>query len=355
MSGGGILLRGRWLYACLLAVVVTVYGGLLITGLRPDRASTNDQPAIEAVEATPAQPAAPWQTQINRERAIKTLKERPGLAVLIGLWSSVALGLVATGLMMSWSIAVKRRLPPIFDGPARALPVWKLGELIRIVLLVAFVLALLPFVHVSLTAWSSMRLIDDHLWSLVAMLVLEGWFVLVVWAFAAGKSKGLLALLGMSRRTALRSIRQGLAGYAAVFPWIFALLFVVVRACQAIGLEPPVEEIHKLLFERQGPLVLGLTLVLACVVGPAIEELFFRGVLFAALRSRTSKWVAMLASGALFALVHTNIVGFVPIMALGCFLAALYERTGSLLSPIAVHVFHNTLLVGIGLSVKELL
>ena len=351
MSRGGFLLRGRWFYASLLVIVTMAYGWLIITSLRRDHTPIPGQPAQEAIEAVPAT----WHTEIHRDRVIKALKERPGLAVVIGLWSSVAIGLGVSGLMMSWSIAVTRKLPPIFDAPAAALPVWKLGELVRIVLLVAFVLALLPFIHVSLTAWSSVQLANDHLWSLVAMLVLEGWFVLVVWAFAAGKSKGLLTLLGISRRNAPRAIRQGLAGYAAVFPWIFGLLWAVVRVCQAIGLEPPVEEIHKLLFGQQGPVVLGLTLVLACVVGPVVEELFFRGLLFAALRSRTSKWVAILASGALFALVHTNVVGFVPIMALGCFLAALYERTGSLLSPIAVHIMHNTLLVSIGLSVKELL
>ena len=110
-----------------------------------------------------------------------------------------------------------------------------------------------------------------------------------------------------------------------------------------------------LLFLEQRPLVLGLTLVLACLVGPIAEEIFFRGVLYAALRTRTSRFWAMAASGSLFAVVHTNPVGFLPILLLGCVLADLYERTGSLLASITVHIMHNTLLISLGLTVKQLL
>jgi len=61
---------------------------------------------------------------------------------------------------------------------------------------------------------------------------------------------------------------------------------------------------------------------------------------------------AMLLSGALFSLVHTNVIGFVPILVLGCFLADLYERTGSLGAPIAIHMLHNTFLLGIALTYR---
>ena len=62
----------------------------------------------------------------------------------------------------------------------------------------------------------------------------------------------------------------------------------------------------------------------------------------------------MLISGALFALVHSNAVGFLPIMVLGCLLAHLYERTGSLASPLAIHVLHNTFLMSTALVFRQL-
>ena len=101
-------------------------------------------------------------------------------------------------------------------------------------------------------------------------------------------------------------------------------------------------------------MVLALTLVLACGIGPIAEECFFRGVVYAALRRRTSRIVAILASGAIFALIHTNPVGFLPIMVLGCVLAYLYERTGSLASPLAIHILHNTFLMAMAMIFRRL-
>ncbi len=63
----------------------------------------------------------------------------------------------------------------------------------------------------------------------------------------------------------------------------------------------------------------------------------------------------MLLSGAAFALIHTSPIGFLPIMVLGCLLAYLYERTGSLASPLAIHVLHNTFLMVLSMAFRRLM
>lgn len=135
---------------------------------------------------------------------------------------------------------------------------------------------------------------------------------------------------------------------------MFALLIGTVELVRRFGLQPPIEPIQELVFNEDRPSVLALTVALACVVGPVTEELFFRGVLYAAIRQRTSRLVSMLASGAIFSLIHTNPIGFLPIMLLGCLLAYVYERTGSLIGPLAVHMFHNTLLMSLALVFRRL-
>jgi hypothetical protein len=147
--------------------------------------------------------------------------------------------------------------------------------------------------------------------------------------------------------TALRS-------YIVVFPWLFLLLVLVVEAMRRFGVTPPMEPIQQLIFRENDPLVLGLTLVLACLVGPAAEELLFRGVVYPALRQRYSRMTATLLSAAAFALVHTNWVGFPSIMLLGCLLANVYERTGSIAAPLAIHVLHNGFLLSVALVVRQL-
>nr|HPN66915.1 CPBP family intramembrane metalloprotease [Candidatus Omnitrophota bacterium] len=54
---------------------------------------------------------------------------------------------------------------------------------------------------------------------------------------------------------------------------------------------------------------------------------------------------AIIAVSLVFSLLHLNIVSFFPILALGVLLAYLYERTGSIIPCIAVHVVHNTAVV----------
>ncbi len=93
---------------------------------------------------------------------------------------------------------------------------------------------------------------------------------------------------------------------------------------------------------------IALLLVTAFVV-PTVEEVFFRGVLYRALRARLALWPAALVGGALFGLVHLGIVGGhpayeVPALAFaGVVFCLLYEATGSLLPGIVVHSFIDTI------------
>ena len=187
------------------------------------------------------------------------------------------------------------------------------------------------------------------------MFVMYGWLALLLWGFASAKGVRLSSSLGLSPGHAWPAIEQAFIGYLAVFPWIMAILWGIVAVCQQLGIQPPLEPIHELLFEERSPLVLGLTVALACILGPLTEEVLFRGLVFSALRRRVSRPAAMLISGSLFSAAHTNLVGFLPILLLGCFLADCYERSGSLWASIAVHMFHNTVLIGMALTVKALL
>jgi membrane protease YdiL (CAAX protease family) len=79
----------------------------------------------------------------------------------------------------------------------------------------------------------------------------------------------------------------------------------------------------------------------AAVVAPLVEEIFFRGFMFAGFRRRHG-WVrAAVISSTLFALVHAQWTAFLPIFLLGFILAYLYQRTGSLWPGILFHVVNN--------------
>lgn len=89
-----------------------------------------------------------------------------------------------------------------------------------------------------------------------------------------------------------------------------------------------------------------LLLVGGIVVAPVVEELFFRGFVFAGLRERYGARKAGLISAGLFAVVHLQPLTAVPIFLLGVVFAYLYHRSGSIWPAVIMHVLTNA--VGLG-------
>jgi membrane protease YdiL (CAAX protease family) len=94
--------------------------------------------------------------------------------------------------------------------------------------------------------------------------------------------------------------------------------------------------------------------VLACValalVGPLVEELFFRGLLTAAFRRRFGPIRTALLTAALFALAHVLPRVIPPVFILGLALALVYERIGSTLPGMLVHCLYNGIAVAAALT-----
>lgn len=96
--------------------------------------------------------------------------------------------------------------------------------------------------------------------------------------------------------------------------------------------------------------MLGLFMIIAAPIG---EELFFRGVVFGTLRRLMGFWPSALLSAAAFGTAHMILAAIPPVFVLGVALAWMYERSGSIRPPIAVHMIHNTL-VFLGLLAAQL-
>jgi len=94
-------------------------------------------------------------------------------------------------------------------------------------------------------------------------------------------------------------------------------------------------------------------IVLVTVIAPLGEELFFRGFFFGALRNWHGPVLAALLTGALFGGIHagSSPVGYlVPLAIFGIGLCLLYELTGSLYPPIALHALNNSIALGANLK-----
>ena len=82
----------------------------------------------------------------------------------------------------------------------------------------------------------------------------------------------------------------------------------------------------------------------ACIFGPIMEEICFRGlILDGLLKTRCRPWLAILISALLFALLHGLGANFVTAMLFGILVGWLYWRTGSIIPGIIIHITNNSL------------
>lgn len=89
-----------------------------------------------------------------------------------------------------------------------------------------------------------------------------------------------------------------------------------------------------------------LFLIGGAVIAPIVEEIFFRGFIFAGLRPYYGWQKAALISSLIFALVHLTLNAIVPIFILGYIFALLYQVSDSIWPSILMHVLTNTLALG---------
>ncbi len=85
-----------------------------------------------------------------------------------------------------------------------------------------------------------------------------------------------------------------------------------------------------------------LFLFFGFTLGPFCEEVFFRGFLYNALKTRTSLAVATLIQGGFFGILHyPNLLNAFTVFLLGIALAIVYEKRKSLISAMFVHGMKN--------------
>ena len=81
--------------------------------------------------------------------------------------------------------------------------------------------------------------------------------------------------------------------------------------------------------------------VMASLVVPFAEEIFFRGVIYRWLRQRAGLWIGLGISSLAFGTLHIAIPSIASISILGAVAAILYERSGSLWPAVFVHAGNN--------------
>lgn len=137
------------------------------------------------------------------------------------------------------------------------------------------------------------------------------------------------------RRLGLRRFRPSAIGWMALATFAYLVFAAVYSALFGV---PEQEDIA----DGFGPL--GVQIALIVLTASISEEVCFRGMLFGGLRRRLPRVAAALLSAAIFGALHavTGLSAVPPLIAFGFILALLYERTGSIVPGIVLHMLNNS-------------
>ncbi|WP_258359517.1 CPBP family intramembrane glutamic endopeptidase [Moorella sulfitireducens] len=150
-----------------------------------------------------------------------------------------------------------------------------------------------------------------------------------------------LEAVGLKTASIPMAITSGLGGGLV----LFLLVIIVGSLLQLFLPDQAPQPFTELVVNARRPGDLAIPLFLASFFAPVTEELYFRGFLFPALKERYGLKKGLLGSGLIFALLHLDLVRFLPLALGGVGLAYLYERTGSVLSAIVAHATWNTIMI----------
>jgi len=99
---------------------------------------------------------------------------------------------------------------------------------------------------------------------------------------------------------------------------------------------------------------LGVIKILMLIfMAPVVEEIFFRGCLYGALRKKHGVFFSIMISSIFFALMHGYLFNFLYILFMGIMGAWIYEKRKSLTAPIFFHFLWNGMVLLVTISTMQ--
>ena len=135
--------------------------------------------------------------------------------------------------------------------------------------------------------------------------------------------------------------REGMIAFLVASAVVLFVSFVTAIVMSLAGVPPEPQDLVLRVIEPRASHEPWLIAAFGVLIAPITEEYVFRGLLYPAIRDRSTRFVGALVSSALFGLVHMSWTAGPALFCLAMLLCWLYERTGSVWPGILVHVLIN--------------
>lgn len=219
---------------------------------------------------------------------------------------------------------------------------WKFIDILRIIVTFYFFVYTLQWIEIATLHLMKIKNPDEVFFDVLNATLMDVIGLAIVVYFVVNKFKSGLSGLGITFKNIIRNMRIAIGGYFTIIPVLAIIMILVFIGVRIFNYEPPETKALEILYQAKGTKLLFILTALVTIIGPIAEELFFRGFAYPVFRKKIGVRNAILVVSLIFAMLHMNIVSFFPILVLGILLAYLYEKTGSIIPSIAVHIIHNS-------------
>lgn len=279
----------------------------------------------------------------------EVLKKGGHPATLINILGLVVLSVFSLGLFLDIRILMaKVRKREIFKIRGSHLKVrWGIKDIFRLAIIFVFLGYVLYIIEaqilLSVSGAEEMLHFLPILNTGIMDLVILGFIIY----FVKVKYNHSLATIGLKIRNARHLSFLAVLSYIAFLPILAFLLLLLIWLTSLFNFHLPQQTLFRLFLKEENLWLLTFSTIMVIILGPIVEEIFFRGFSYNAIKRRWGVRPAFVLTAVVFAGLHGNVIGFLPIVALGLLLAYVYEKTASLIPSIIVHILHNTLMVSL--------
>ncbi|KJJ84466.1 Abortive infection protein [Candidatus Omnitrophus magneticus] len=339
------LLWRNKLYIFLFIFIVGINAAPLVIKKFPHKKQVLDDYKIHSNKADSVQSNYIFSSDGAKERASRfdgIAKKNPVLYIFIALanlciFLFLLIGIFVDGYLLKMVI---KKEPLEIKTHELAHPVWNIMDVVKVsiiflflgyvfVLIEVFLIKIFPFLK------------NENLLMVLNTTAVNTFGIGVIFYFVLKKYKQRLEDLGITCKKFFYNVFYAVVGYLALIPIVLVIMSVTFFAVKWLQYEPPVQPIVELFLLEKQTSVLWISAIFAAIFGPLAEEIFFRAFLYSAVKRVTGALGAIIITSFIFSVLHIHIVGFLPIFVLGFLLSYLYEKTGSLVSSITVHIIHN--------------
>ncbi|GAB3799381.1 lysostaphin resistance A-like protein [Virgibacillus kimchii] len=161
---------------------------------------------------------------------------------------------------------------------------------------------------------------------------------------------GLIIVLLLMRPDMKMGSARNASGAGSIILWSFLGLLMayfgqgiaVLIEMELLGIEPGSENTQAIMdIARYSPLFM----VVPAIIGPILEEIIFRKIIFGELYKKMNFFFAALLSSFIFGIIHGEPQHLLIYATMGFVFAFLYVKTKRIIVPIIVHAAMNSLVV----------